>query len=66
MRALQIENHLVGRLEFQAAPYCPVAAPLAIHLIRIVFRRICALQPERKTVGQIDVATDLGSPRFND
>ncbi|EEZ14110.1 conserved hypothetical protein [Brucella melitensis bv. 1 str. Rev.1] len=66
MRSLQVEGSLLRSLILQTTPDSPIAAPLAVVLIRRSSGRICALQPNRELVGDVDVATNLGSPFFDD
>ncbi len=65
MCALKVEDSLVGCLELQTTPDSPIAAPHAVHLVRRAFRSVATLQPNREAVGDVDVATNLGSPFFD-
>ncbi|EEX80025.1 conserved hypothetical protein, partial [Brucella abortus bv. 9 str. C68] len=66
MRSLQIEGCLFGGNELCTTPDSPIAAPLTVVLVRRRCGRICALQPYREPVGDVDVATNLCSPFFDD
>src|SRR5690606_6335532 len=64
--SLNVEGCFFGCDVLEATPDSPIAAPLAVHLIRSTFRRVTTLYPGGELIGEVNVQTNFTRPFFDD